>query len=119
MASARKLLIPVALVLFALSFYCFYRFDRHHARYVTTTHGAIGGHSMLEVILFFWVAIAGAACLVASFTPRSSLPAYSSPRACSNANASASSLPSLQAGPVSRSPTGRSQTNPAGTLIDG
>lgn len=121
MASVRKLLIPAALVLFALSFYCFYRFDRHHARYVTTTHGAVGGHSMFEVILFFWVAIAGAACLVAAFRPQSSLPAwaYSCPGACSNANASASSLPSLQAGPVSRSPTGRSQTNPAGTLIDG
>ena len=79
MASARKLLIPVALVLFALSFYCFYRFDRHHARYVTTTHGAVGGHSMLEVILFFWVAIAGAACLVVAFRPRSSLPAPPGP----------------------------------------
>ena len=75
MASARKLLIPVALVLFALSFYCFYRFDRHHARYVTTTHGAVGGHSIFEVILFFWVAIVGGTCLVAAFLPRSSLPA--------------------------------------------
>ncbi len=117
--NARKLLIPVAVVLFALSYYCFSRFDRHHPKYVTTTHGAVGGHTLFQIILFFWVAIAAGVCLVAAFGSRSSLPGHSSPVARSNANASASSRGSLQAGPVSSSPTGRSLTNPAGTLIDG
>jgi hypothetical protein len=71
MGSARRLLIPVALVLFALAFYCFDRFDRHHPRYVTTAHGATGGHSILEAMLFVWLAIAGAVCLVAAFGSRS------------------------------------------------
>ena len=120
MGSPRKLLIPVSLALFALSGWLFWRYDRHHPKYVTTMHGAIGGYSILEVIAFFWVAIVAAICLMAAFGSRSSLAgAHNAPVACSNANASASSLGSLQAGPVSKSPTGRSETKPAGTLIDG
>lgn len=79
MGNARKLLIPVAVLLFGLSYYCFYRFDRHHPKYVTTTHGAVGGHTLFEIILFFWVAIAGAVCLVAAFGSRSSLPVTAPP----------------------------------------
>jgi hypothetical protein len=73
MGSPRKLLIPVSLALFALSGYCFWRYDRHHPRYLVTAHGSVGGHSILQIIAFFWLAILAAACLLGAFGSRSSL----------------------------------------------